>query len=334
MHRPRIRAAAGAVVALVFLFSHPPSAHASCGSSSCFLVTRSDQGVEQDGAFRVDLSFRYVDQSRKLEGSDDTDEVLVPKIDFENRAIEPDHHREVRTQNTQVQVDLAYGLTPRVSLVGSLPLYVDKNHEHFDDAGTPEEEFSNADGTSGFGDVRVGARYAFLVGGHNLLIGTAVVKAPTGAYKLLDHEGSINEPTIQPGTGSWDGILALNYVHHPFPSPFEWFVSGAGRFNRRNPLDYRVGDEAFLNAGFSFAKGPRWVFGLQVNARHAGRDDYLGEGVPSTGADSIALTPGIRLRTNDGAEIYGYLQLPVYQDVNESQLAPRVGLVIGISKSF
>ncbi|HZN55001.1 MAG TPA: hypothetical protein VFB67_06725 [Candidatus Polarisedimenticolaceae bacterium] len=333
MFRPRIRAAAIAAAALVVLFS-TRAVRASCGSASCFLVTRSDQGVENDGAFRVDLSFRLVDQSKKLEGSHETDEVLVPAIDFESREIEPDHHREIRTQNTQLQVDLAYGLTSRVSLVGSLPLYVERDHEHFHEVGTPEEEFSNADGTSGFGDVRVGARYAFLVGGRDLLIGTAAVKAPTGAYKLLDHEGAINEPTIQPGTGSWDGIVALNYVHHPFPSPFEWFVSGSGRFNRRNPLDYRVGDEALVSGGFNWAKGPRWVFGLQVNARHAGRDDYLGEGVPSTGSDSIALTPGVRLHTNEGAEIYGYLQLPVYQDVNESQLAPRAGFVIGISKSF
>ena len=332
MHRQRMCAAAIAVAFAVLIPSS--SAHASCGSSSCFLVTRSDQGVEEDNAFRVDLSFRYVDQSRKLEGSDDTGEVLVPKIDFENREIEPDHHREVRTQNTQLQVDLAYGLTSRVSLIGSLPLWVNKDHEHFDEVGTPEEAFSNADGTSGFGDVRLGARYAFLVGGHNLLIGTALVKMPTGAYKLLDHEGAINEPTIQPGTGSWDGILALQYVHHPFPSPFEWFVSGSGRFNRRNPLDYRVGDEAFFNAGFNWAKGPRWVVGLQVNLRHAGRDDYLGESVPSTGSDSIALTPGIRLHTNEGAEIYGYFQFPIHQDVNEAQLAPRAGFVIGISKSF
>ena len=231
-------------------------------------------------------------------------------------------------------LNLAYGITRRVSVLGVLPLITDKNHEHVDDVGTSDEHFTNADGTRGFGDVAVGARYVLLVKAKDLLVGSASVKLPTGAYKLLDSEGAIKEPTMQPGTGSYDGMLTLHYVRHQFPSPFEWFVSGSERINGRNPLEYRVGNETVATVGMCYSASARWVFSLQAYARHAGRDDYRGEGVPSTGSDSIALSPGVRLRAGDRLELYGYRQLPVYQDVNEAQLAPRAGVILGISKSF
>lgn len=96
--------------------------------------------------------------------------MLVPKIDFENGVIDPDHHREISTQHTKLRLDLAYGITSRVSVFGVLPLFTDKSHEHFDDVGT-----------SGFGDVAVGAHDAFLVNANDLLVGSVSVKLPTGA---------------------------------------------------------------------------------------------------------------------------------------------------------
>jgi hypothetical protein len=307
---------------------------ASCGSASCFLVTHAEEGVQSAGSVQVDLSYRYVDQTKMLEGSDSTDEVLVPKINFEDETIEPDHHKEISTRNTMLLLGVAYGITSRLSVFGTVPLLVGKAHEHFDDAGTPDETFTNADGTSGFGDVAVGVRYALLVKANDLLMGSLSVKVPTGPYKLLDSEGDINEPTIQPGTGSYDELITLYYVRHQFPSSFEWFVSGSQRFNGNNALDYRVGDETVLSGGVGYAAGERWVFSLQMNARHAGRDDYRGEGVPSTGSDSVSLSPGLRFGPGRELELYAYLQVPVYQDVNEAQLAPRTGFVVGLSKRF
>jgi hypothetical protein len=322
------------VAALAIAVAAIRLATASCGSATCFLVTHSEEGVETAGAFQVDLSYRYVDQTRKLNGSDATSEVLVPKIDFEAGVVVPDHHREISTRNTLVQLELAYGITSRVSVFGHIPLLVDKDHEHVDEVGTPEEHFTNADGTRGFGDVVLGARYALLVKANDLLMGGAALKLPTGAYKLLDSEGAINEPTLEPGTGSYDGLLTLYYARHRFPSPIEWFVSESARLNRENSLDYRVGHEIVGTGGVSYAAGQRWVFSLQANARHAGRDEYRGTGVASTGSDSMSLSPGARFRTGDRLELYAYAQVPVYQNVNEAQLAPRVGFIVGIIKSF
>lgn len=80
---------------------------ASCGSATCFLVTHAEEGVEEAGSFQVDLSYRYVDQTRMLDGSHSTGEVLVRKINFEDQVIEPGHHLEVSTRNTLVQLGIA-----------------------------------------------------------------------------------------------------------------------------------------------------------------------------------------------------------------------------------
>jgi len=311
-----------------------PSARATCGSASCFCVTDSSEGAPQAHMFRVDLSFRTMDQDRKRAGTGSTSEVLTPKIDFEAGVIVPDHHREESTRSGVTQLDVAYGITNRIAVLGSAPLWQDKRHQHFDDVGTPEETFVPDAGSRGFGDVRVGARYALVVKPQDLLFGTAALKLPTGAYQERDQEGAINEPGIQPGTGSYDGIVSLGYSRSTQSMKVEGFLDTAYRANGTNSLEYRVGNEWQLSGGARFRVGERGETSVQVNVSEAGRDRFLGMGVPSTGRTYVYLTPGGRIRSGDGVGFYAYVQLPVYTKVNEAQLGPRMGLIVGVSKAF
>jgi hypothetical protein len=297
-------------------------------------VTGTHQGLAPERSFIADLSFRYIDQDRKLEGSSDTDTVLVPKVDFENGVLLPDHHREERTQSSALQLDLTYAATARVTLLAMIPLLIDKDHEHFDDAGEPAEHFVGTDGTRGFGDLALGARVGLLVKPQDLLTGDLSVELPTGPYRLHDSEGDINEPTIQPGSGSYDLIAGAQYAHHFTSRPFEWFLSGAYRWNGENDLDYRIGSETVLSGGLEHGGNAPWEWSVQVNARLAGRDSFHGDDVPSTGSTYVDLTPGLAFRSASGTRLYGYVQIPMYQDVNEAQLAPRISLILGVSRSF
>ena len=329
MHARIARFGLGLALATVAL-----PARATCGSATCFLVTGTQTGLAPAGTFRADLSYRYIDLDRKLSGSSDTDDVLVPKVDFEDGVLIPDHHREVRTQVSSLQLDLAYAVTGRITLLAGVPLVIDKDHEHFDDAGEPEEHFVGTDGTRGFGDVAVGVRGGLLVKEKDLLTGDLSLELPTGPYRLHDSEGGINEPTIQPGSGSYDLVAALHYSHHSFPSPFEWFVSGSYRRNGENDLRYRIGDETVLSAGVAHGGGGRLDWSVQVNARHAGRDRFHGDDVPSTGSTYVDLTPGLGITSASGTRLYGHVQVPVHQDVNEEQLAPSLSWIFGVSKTF
>jgi hypothetical protein len=320
---------------LIFSCFVPSAVRATCGSANCFLVTGTQEGVANKGSLVLDLSYRYVPQDRKLEGRHSTDEVLTPAIDFEAEQIVPDHHREIETLNTLVELDLIWGVSQKVSVTASLPLINQRYHEHFDDVGTPEEAFTNSAGTSGFGDVRVGARAALLVGKKNLLDGTLSVEAPTGPYRLHDPSGQIGEPTLMPGSGSTDFLAGLHYSRILGDRGWQAFASGGYKLNGRNPLDYQLGGETVLTLGAERRVGSKFNWSLQLNGRWTARDDYRGDSVPNTGAAYVNLTPGIRVSNGEGdLSFYLFAQVPVFQDVNEAQLAPRTGVMTGLSKRF
>jgi hypothetical protein len=319
---------------ILLLAARVAPAWGSCGSANCFLVTGTQEGVSEPGHVNLDLSFRYLPQDRKMEGTHSTDEVLVPKVDFENGVIEPDHHREISTLNLLTEADLSIGLTKRVGLSVTLPLFMDREHEHFDDVGTPEEHFTSSDGSTGFGDVRLLGRYAAVVATKGLLVVGGGVKLATGAYKLRDSEGNINEPTIQPGTGAMDLIGTVHYSHQWVPHRWEYFLSGSYERRGENDLDYRFGDQKLINAGFRFSPGASTVWSLQLNAQSSSHDAFQSELVPSTGSTQMALTPGVTLFSASGTAFYLHLPVPVYQKVNEAQLAARMGLVVGLAATF
>src|SRR5262245_6987023 len=322
------------LVTVAILSSSPALVRASCGTASCPCVTTSSDGVVASGTITVDVSFRYIDQDRKRAGSGSTDEVLTPMVDFENGTIEPNDHRESSTASSVLELDVQYGVSPHWSVIAQLPLWQDKEYQHWDGVGTPDETFVPDAGTNGFGDVRVGARYAFIAKPGRALFGTFSVKAPTGNYELRDDEGAITEPGMQPGTGSWDGIAEVAWTRKSESLRTEGFVSGLYKLNGTNPLEYRMGDEVAVSGGARFAVG-RGDLSIQANVQRTGRDDFNGTGVPSTGHTYAYLTPGGRIRiAAESVSFYGYVQVPVYEHVNEAQLAPTVGVVVGFSKTF
>src|SRR3569623_606167 len=105
-----------------FGFFNGQPANATCGSANCSLVTGTQENLPAAGHGGVDLSYRYLPMDLKRLGSDPTNEVLTPGIDFEYGVVEPDHHRELRTDNELVQMDVSYGLTDRLSASVVLPL--------------------------------------------------------------------------------------------------------------------------------------------------------------------------------------------------------------------
>jgi hypothetical protein len=308
-------------------------AEATCGSTACFLSTRTQDGALLRHTFRLDLSYRFVDQSRKREGTDSVDEVLTPGVNFDEGVLELDHHREIKTAFQVIQADASFGLTDRLSLLASVPLLSAKHHEHVVIEGG-EERFSDGDGTTGFGDVQLGARYAFLPTVRDLVLLTASVKLPTGDYKRLDTDGEITEPTLQPGTGSTDVLGGILYSHQLSAAKGEVFLSGSYRRNGTNDLEYRLGDETQAGVGFGRTLGRRWTGNVQVNLRHGQRDRFLDGDVPSTGSTLVNVTPGLRYDASGRLAVYVFVPVPLYQRVNEAQLTPKFGVVAGVSHRF
>jgi hypothetical protein len=306
-------------------------AQASCGSANCFLVTGTQEGITTPGQIIMDLSYRFIPMDQAHEGSKKTSEAVVPGIDFANGVIEPGGHTEERTNNEMGQLDMSYGVNSKFALMLTVPFLNNRRHEHID-AG----EFRNTDGTTGFGDIRLTGKYALWVSTKHLLVGGLGIKAPTGEYKLLNSEGEINEPTLMPGTGSWDGIISAHYAYQILPHALDAFLSGSYQIATRNSLDYRFGNTLLLNGGMRYLiDGAKpTTLSLQVNIRQAPYDTFKSEEVPSTGGRWVYLTPGVTLQASPNTAFYTHVQLPVYQYVNEENLVPRYGLILGVSHAF
>lgn len=301
----------------------------ACDSSSCALVTRGGGGTLPKGSLRLDLSFRYADQTRGYAGSQPIGAVLRPKVDFEHGLLLAGFHREVGGRERYLQSDLAYGLTSRATVMLSVPLLIQRSYE-ISHGGSFQQDTM----TRGSGDLLLGVAYGLWEGASSSLVARAAVKAPTGNYRLIaTYDRSINEPTLQPGTGSVDFVAAADFSRRQMLG-LDWTVSASYQANTTNDLDYRFGNDAIASLAVRRALVGRLSGSFQVKGWHKGRSSFLGDPVPSTGATLVYLTPGVRVAAPASMSAYAFLQVPAYRFVNEEQLTPRVALLVGWSKTF
>jgi hypothetical protein len=326
------------LISIALVLASASMVAASCGSSNCTLIRGSQSGIANKGRFVVDLSYRYIRQDDKQKGSSDFDgNVDVAKVEFEEGAIEPQHHREFKTLNELAQLDVSYGVTKRFTITANVPFLNDRKHEHIDgchDGVCDPENFTNQDGTSGFGDITLMAKYALWHTTKHLFVAGAGVKFATGDYKLLNSEGAINEPTIMPGTGSTDAIISGLYNFSLIPGQISLFAGASHRFTTENSLDYEFGDRTFIDGGVSYQLNEKINLVTQINTQISQRDEFLGMEVPNTGSTFINITPGVVLTASESLSLYTHVQVPIYQRVNEVNLVPDFGLIAGLSYGF
>lgn len=241
-----------AVVVFWLIAGEMSTVFATCGAANCNLETGTQEGSFPRGQFTLDLSYRWIPMDHGQRGSDGTPEVVVPKIDFENGVIVPageeESHIEKRTNNELVNLDLGYGVTDWLKARLVLPLINDRTHEHDH---WPGGEFTREDSTSGFGDIRLIGEFSVFRNGRNAVSLGIGAKFPTGEHKLRDHDGELNEPTIQPGTGSWDGLVSARYAGQVVPGRLQAFLSGSYQLTTENPEDYQFGNTLLANTGLN-----------------------------------------------------------------------------------
>ncbi len=311
---------------LIALFAGPARALFACDSSSCSLLTRGDNGLVGKKRLRLNLSFGYTNQSVRLEGSQETNIVLRPRVFLEQRRIFPAFHQDISGYDSVIQFDAAYGLGRKVNLLASLPLMTRHSHD------VVHQNLEQAFGTTGIGDALLGVRAA--LGLRGLVLG-ASIKAPTGSYRVGgEFGGGIQDPTLQPGTGAFDFVGALLYTGQGHPLGLAWSLSAIYQAATTNSLDYRFGNQAIATRCVARAVNAKVSLTFQAKYFHQDRNKFLGRGVPSTGSEVFYLTPGLRVNPAPTVSFYAFVLLVPYENVNEAQLAPRVAFLSGFSKTF
>jgi hypothetical protein len=300
----------------------------ACDSTGCLMLTRGPGGVLRRGGFNVELSYRYADQSKLMLGRDETDFVSRPRVDLSRNRLIANYHRDIEGVDRGFQAEVAYGVTARTTLFVSAPVMSLKSHQIGHAALVTQYD------TWGFGDTVVGARQGLSLPFAGSAMASLGFKLPTGKTSLIDSFDNLPlDPMLQPGTGSLDLVFSGQYARS-FDTPrIDVALLTSYQANTTNGHGYRFGNEAIASLALSRPLGKSFAVSAQAKWMREGRDRFAGIEVPSTGSTFAYVTAGLRF-FHGSFSYYAVAQLPFYRYVNEAQLAPRAGLVAGVSRSF
>jgi hypothetical protein len=317
----------------------------ACAACGCTLSKDwGTQGISTTPGFTADLSYDYIKQDQQRYGSSSASSTQINNL-WQNG-------QEIEDYTTTQTISAALNYTSDTWGVSTLLPFVHRTHGTFGDnsaSASPSPDHSNYSSSSdnSIGDIRVIGTYSGFSPDKTagIIVG---VKLPTGSTDANFNSGAAAgtplDPSLQIGTGSTDIILG-GFVTGTV-AEYGWFVQGTVQHAVATKSfggdDYHPGDAYSLNTGIRHAKfGAKFTPMLQLNFIHRSPDtgaaatppDVL-TGGDATGGTLVYVAPGALIRIGGGTSVYGFVQLPVYQDVNSLQLSPRYIATLGIQRSF
>lgn len=307
-------------------------AYASCGSTACSINTNWDEHSASRPGLIIDLRESYSRADQLRSGSSRISADTTSNGEVEN----------LRTINRIVTLSADYTLDEHWGVVTNIP-YVTRDHSHHLGPYTG----SVAAGYESFhaealGDIKVAGRYRWTLNeaertGAGIKIG---LKLNTGRRDFtLDTGIRPNEVTLQPGNGSTDLILGAFWNRATPGDSWSWFAQGSLESSIRHDESFRPGNQINLDAGTRYAFSRDLSGLLQLNVQWSGKDSGTSAalteaGEPSSGGRSLSLAPGLIYAVAADTNVYGLLQLPLYQYVNGEQLTAGKSVTAGINHRF
>jgi hypothetical protein len=301
-------------------------AEATCGASFCMVNTNWNlQGFAPEAGLRADIRYEYIKQDQPMSGSDRVGFGQIPR-----------HHDEIKSTSRNWLAGLDYTFNPAWGVSATIPV-VDRSHSHIHNH--QNEKLLETWSFTEMGDVRVLGRRQWMTEqqGANALNYYGVnfgLKLPTGERDIKNAAGDRAERTLQPGTGTTDIILGGYYSRALPLSGSSWFVQGLWQSALKSREDYKPGDRVTMDAGYRYELGDAFGIMLQFNALKRWRDSGQQAEPDNTGGTFFFISPGISYALTKTAQIYGFVQVPIYQYVNGVQLTADWSAVVGISAKF
>jgi len=301
----------------------PHRLYASCGGAFCTLNTAWEtQGVWTEPGMRLDLRYEYINQDQLRHG---TDKVAAGEIARE--------HDEIKTLNRNLVATLDYSAGPAWGVSAQVPM-VSRRHSHIH---TDENELLTWD-FSALGDIRILGRHQFLTEpSHSETWGILFgAKLPTGDTDKRNSAGNVAERTLQPGSGTMDVIVGVYYNTLLFlqERPTTAFVQAIAQAPLKSYNQFRPGNQLTLDAGLRYPLSQAWHAMLQTNILFKLNDEGTNAAPKDSGGTFIWASPGIGYTASRYWQIYGFVQLPLYQRVNGVQLTADWAASMGMSWRF
>jgi hypothetical protein len=243
----------------------------------------------------------------------------------------PGHHDEVRTINRNLIGTYDYTFDANWGMSFAVPV-VSRSHQHIHNhhGAVLYEAWS----FTRLGDVRVTGRYRFVPETPGSSFGLQFgVKLPTGEFNVENAQGDTAERSLQPGTGTTDGLLGAFY-HGMLGVSATWFAETGVQIAVEQRQQYKPGEWIGLDLGIRYPLGARFAALLQFNTSYRGKDSGANAEPDDTGGTFVHLSPGLGIALGDRTQLYGFVQLPLYQDVNGVQLTADWAAVAGVSRRF
>jgi hypothetical protein len=325
-----------AALSVTALFPHLALACASCG---CTLSSDWDTlGISSSSGLKLDLRYDYLNQNQLRSGTSTISPSAASQVSNKGNAQEVEKY----TRNNYLTMGLDYSFNSSWGVDLQVP-YIFRSHSTLgtaSDGTTPGEGGGQYDSkTSSLGDVKIIGRYQGFTPQHNfgVLFG---LKLPTGAH---DDTAASSDPTapgpvaidrgLQPGSGTTDGILGVYYMDS-LNKNWDYFGQAMVQKALNSSDHYRPGDGVNLNAGLRYMGNAYVMPQIQLNLRHVEHDDGANADTISTGGTLAYLSPGVTVPLGKKVSLYSFVQVPVYQNVNGVQLAPRYTATMGARYSF
>ncbi len=276
---------------------------------------------EGKGSFIVGLNYDYNNLNTLNAGSD--------KLDDDSR---------LRITNS-VLVSTGYAFTDRISFE-ALFTWVNQTRTI--------SQFGNENltETSGIGDAVFLAKYAMpnVLGQGtvlNLGIGT---KAPLGKSNLTTEEGFQLTADLQPGSGAWDvlGWLSVSKGLNFRPSAtlsgsFTYRLTGKNNSYLNGLAIYEFGDVVQANAGYTdqfLLFNTIFNPGVIYKYRKSFSDKIDDSDIPNTGGEWVFVRPQLAAQITPTIALSTRIELPIYSNVEGTQLTPTWRFTVGISFKF
>ncbi|MGA8863748.1 MAG: hypothetical protein WB444_08065 [Gallionella sp.] len=327
----------------------------ACATCGCSLSTDAAMGYSATAGWRVSADYSFINQDQLRTGTGTISPSAVA-------ALNPGANQEVEKQtiNRYFTLGLDYASSANWDFKLLVP-YIDRSHTTYGAASNPlTPDLVSGATVSDMGDIKFITSFQGLLPTHNLGVQLGV-KLPTGNYGGPNASGTgvagrnptafntgpnsqqsapdnLLDTSLQAGTGSTDLIIGA-YYYQPVSQNFDAFVNGQFQAAAAHALDqpgedYRPGNLASMSFGVRYEANPMIVPQLQVNITRRYEDaGALADSANSAGTAAY-LSPGISASVMKNTQMYAFVQMPIYSNLDGYQLFPHYTATVGVSHAF
>ncbi len=294
-----------------------PPLQASCGGSFCSVNTQWEtQGAWTGSGLRIKLDYASINQSQLRHGT--------RKVAPQGIAGTTD---ELGTRNHTVNAAFDYSLNPDWAISLQVP-FIQRDHDHVVNDVPPVYA---AWKISGLGDMRLLARRQWPLTPTSSAGIRFGVKAPTGKIDATNAEGVLAERSLQTGSGTTDAIVGAYYYRQLEGNATTAFAQTLWQRPVTQRNGYEPGQLVSADIGLRYAVTLDTSVLLQTNLLWKDRDQGVNAEPEESGGRYVYLSPGINHALTPRLQVYSFVQLPLYQYVNGTQLTAGKSIMVGLS---